>query len=122
MKQILITLTITLMSVASFGQVPEPVAEDIYGFTYNAEGITFQVFSGGCTNKDSFRIEVLESHPLQLRLVRKDNRVCMAEVPYGTQVAYTWEEVGIPHSGTEFTIWNKIKVGVYKNHQFVLPE
>src|SRR5687768_2489285 len=61
-------------------------SEKLLGLTYDHEGITFQVRSGGCTKKDSFQIEVLETSPLQLNLVRVKDDFCRAIVSNGTLI------------------------------------
>lgn len=65
--------------------------EGILGLTLDAEGVTFQVRSRGCTRPENFRIERFGSAPTQLLLIRTVDDRCDALIPYGTtfKVSYT---------------------------------
>ena len=74
---------------------PVPKVEPLLGVLYRYGGIMFQVSSSGCTTKDDFKVEVLESYPLQLRLVRLQEDPCDAFLPLGTLIRFTFKELGM---------------------------
>lgn len=88
---------------SAFASTPEK----ILGVSTNTEGISFQVFSSGCTDKDDFELLQLETHPLQIKLDRKTQDLCEAFLPYGVILKYTWAELGL-QNGTQFYISNKL--------------
>lgn len=86
---------------------PVPTVESLMGLLIRQRGIMFQVSSSGCTTKDDFQLEVLESFPLQLRLVRIHEDPCDAFVPLGTRVRFKYQELGI-HPGEQFRVVNPL--------------
>ncbi len=81
--------------------------EPLLGLLVRKRGIVFKVASSGCTTKDDFQLEVLESFPLQLRLIRIQQDPCDAVVPLGTHVRFTYRELGI-QSGEQFRVTNPL--------------
>ena len=69
--------------------------EPLLGLLIRRNGILFQVSSNGCTTKDDFQVEVLESFPLQLRLIRLQEDPCDAFRPLGTRIRFSYRELGI---------------------------
>lgn len=82
-------------------------AETLLGLWVDADGVTFQVRSGGCTQKSDFRIVSRERDPLRLALVRDSADPCKAFVPYGVGITFSFEELGIA-PGSAFEIVNSI--------------
>ena len=92
----------TLAAFSAFAQ-----DEKLLGFMANTKGMTFQVASGGCTSKASFRIDYLKSLPVQIMLVRTVEDFCEAYLPYGTELEFSWDELGLT-KGEEFVLANPI--------------
>lgn len=80
-------------------------AEPLMGYIADFEGITLQVRSGGCTDKNSFRAQIQETLPLQVTFERVRQDFCEAYFPYGRPVTYTWAELGI-RPGARLVITN----------------
>jgi hypothetical protein len=74
---------------------PKPDLESLLGVLFQRSGITFQVQSNGCTQKSDFRIEVIDSYPLQLHLIRIHPDPCDAYLPLGTRIYFKYGELGI---------------------------
>jgi hypothetical protein len=85
------------------------MAEYLYGMTVGPEGVEFQVYSGGCTGEEDFRLERFESFPpqgqIQLLLIRVSPDLCLAYLPYGTKIKFTYEDLGLK-SGDSFAVLN----------------
>ena len=117
MKSILFTLALSSLPIflAPSRSIATDVAdwsgdvEQIYGMTADAEGITFQVFSGGCTNKEDFRVERFTSYPdgspTQLLLVRLRHDLCRANLPYGTTINFSYDDLHLTN-GDRFVVLN----------------
>lgn len=88
--------------------VSGPQMEHLLGFEYGPEGLTFQVNSGGCSNKDSFVLIQKESYPLGVSLKRIRPDFCDAYLPFGTKLTYTWEELGWSTGEVRFIIENPL--------------
>ncbi len=71
------------------------MVEPLMGTIILKHTIGFQVASNGCTNKEDFKLEVLESHPIQLRLIRLREDLCDAYVPLGKGFLFTYRELGL---------------------------
>lgn len=81
--------------------------EKILGVTYDEEGITYQVNSGGCTSKDDFQVLLMETYPIRLALVRNNPDLCEGFFPYGTKVTFSYQELGLK-DGDKATIENPL--------------
>lgn len=88
---------------------PAPAAERLLGLLIRRHAITFQVSSSGCTTKGDFQVQVLESLPLQLRLVRIEEDPCDAFLPLGTRVRFSYRELGL-QPATQFRVVNPLAV------------
>lgn len=84
-----------------------PYIEPLKGLAVLPEGIVFQVASSGCTSKADFQVDVLESDPLQLRLIRLQEDPCDASLPFGTVIRFSYQELGIV-GGSEFRVINPL--------------
>ena len=103
MKNILlIILLFSLNANASGGP------EVILGYSYNSDGVSFQVESGGCTQKSDFSFQILEKYPIEIILIRDRADFCEAYYPYGTVIEFTYKEMGVTE-GMEFVIGNDVK-------------
>lgn len=108
MKQIIFILTLVALLVPSGNLAQEPetgTVEELFGLQVGPEGVTFQVFSGGCTTIEDFRIERFASDPIQLLLVRVVPDLCEAYLPYGTTIRYSYESLGLD-TGQRFRVLN----------------
>jgi len=75
------------------------------GYLADFQGITIQVRSGGCTDKNSFRARIQQTTPAQVTFERVRQDFCEAFLPYGESVQYNWAELGIP-AGSRIVITN----------------
>ena len=69
--------------------------EKLLGIHVDARGITFQVLSNGCTQKDDFQVQIFGAKPLQLLLLRDRPDFCEAFVPYGKRIRFSYQELGL---------------------------
>jgi len=93
----------------SFSLFAQERTEELLGFGVDAVGVIFQVPSSGCTDKDSFKVESLETDPVQLRLVRIKEDICELQSPWGTKVKYSYDELSL-EKGQKFSIYNPLAV------------
>lgn len=108
MKKVILML-VTMYSVLASAEAQQPRLEPLYGFLQNQGGVVFQVFSGGCTSKQSFSVDtVVENGVLQVSLNRQIPDYCRAFFFYGTTVYFTYEELGI-QPGQRFEIQNNLR-------------
>jgi len=108
MKPIIFILALVALLVPSGNLAQEPetgTVEELLGLQVGADGVTFQVFSGGCTTIEDFRIERFASDPIQLLLVRVVPDLCEAYLPYGTTIRYSYESLGLDN-GQRFRVLN----------------
>jgi hypothetical protein len=75
---------------------PRQIIEPLMGVIFHKHGIVFQVMSSGCTQKSDFDLQVMESHPLQLSLIRTNPDSCDAYEPLGKRIFFRYDELGIP--------------------------
>lgn len=85
----------------------EDSLEQLLGVSVDEKGITFQVESNGCTNKDDFKFEVQEilermspmlpayEHHFYITVKRLHEDNCEVYIPYGTRIFMSFEELGI---------------------------
>lgn len=74
--------------------------EELMGVVIAQRGIVFQVFSNGCTDKEDFRVDVVESIPLEVRLIRVEPDPCRGFLPLGTRLRFSYKELGIQREET----------------------
>lgn len=86
----------------------------IYGVQTGFEGVTFQVPSGGCTYKKDFQIGKQQARTtrgdsiLKISLIHTGgNDTCEAFLPYGSNISFSWQELGLS-TGSLFVIENRI--------------
>jgi len=106
----ILTAIITAASVQASATVGG-TQEVIMGVTYDDQGITYQVKSGGCTTKDDFQLLQQWIYPPRVSLLRINEDMCQAYMPYGTKIFYTWAEFGFKQSG-QFEIANRLQTRV----------
>ena len=86
--------------------------ETVIGYKADGSGIVFQVYNGGCTQKDEFFVEVKRdnSHESNVTLYRKKLDRCKAFFPYGLKIEFSYESLGIRRNEV-FKISNPINPG-----------
>lgn len=87
--------------------IDEGVEEQLLGFMTSHDQISFQVFSGGCTTKEDFILELRESDPVQMVLKRIKPDYCEAYLPYGVILTYTLAEAGLI-AGKKYKLVNQL--------------
>ena len=81
--------------------------EELLGLTVNAEGVTFQVRTGGCTRPENFKVQRYGTAPIQLLLTRTVADPCDAFFPYGTTFTVSYSQLRLA-DGEEFVVLNPI--------------
>ncbi|WP_141733308.1 hypothetical protein [Oligoflexus tunisiensis] len=99
---------------SAMADLQPPRQEPLLGLRVSSKGITYFVYTAGCTQKSDFEVYTLESYPPQLNLVRIKPDTCDAYVPDGKAIFYRWEEVGLPR-GFPFKVNNPVQ-------NFVVPD
>lgn len=88
-----------------------PVLENLMGIEVVGEQLKIRVSSGGCTNKDSFRINVMKGFtgvpPYILEVYRVIPDRCRAHLLNGVVLEYNLQELGIEPFAS-FSLANKI--------------
>ncbi len=72
--------------------------EPVFGYIMNGQGVTFQVPSGGCTNKLSFAIRQVEGATganKEIGLFRTTPDECLAYIPMGIPLEFSFTEMGL---------------------------
>jgi hypothetical protein len=88
---------------------PAEQMEQLLGFTYDREGITLQVNSGGCTKKSDFTfIKGVYKDIPTLAFYRSNTDTCLAYYPHGIKIHFTYAELGI-NGSKKFYILNQIE-------------
>lgn len=106
-------IALTAFAVACFPALSSaatfvPHAERLFGYYAHPRGIAFQVYSGGCTDKQSFRLQREGGENAAVTLVRIQEDPCLALLFRGTFVNFTYEELGI-RPGRAFAIKNAFR-------------
>lgn len=93
-------LTLALLSFgASAGALmpvtPINISGAILGYSIDREGLSIQVTSGGCISENNFEVTVLETYPVQIIIKQTSPDSCEANIPYGQNVLFTYEKLGL---------------------------
>ncbi|NRA47432.1 MAG: hypothetical protein HRU09_20985 [Oligoflexales bacterium] len=83
------------IGIDAFAYSQKPIEDQIYGVEMTEDGPVFQLYTGGCTEKEDFKVEVLRSKPVLLHLLRLKPDYCKAYHPYGTKIKFSFEELGL---------------------------
>lgn len=102
----IVSLFLALFS--SMAAAEPAIEESLLGLRVSSKGISYFVYSGGCTQKSDFQVYVLESYPVQLQLVRLKPDVCKVLVPDGVRIFFRWDEIGL-QKGMPFRINNPVQ-------------
>lgn len=72
------------------------------GHMVTEKGVHIQVRSGGCTEKNDFQVKIQraesEGAPTVVSFVRINVDPCLALLPYGKILTYSFEELGLKHN------------------------
>lgn len=106
-KPLCFVVTLAFLASPVAMAAPEtPRSEKIFGYYVHDRGIAFQVFSGGCTDKDSFKAIARPGGEVELLRVRHD--ACLALFPHGVFVQYSYPELGL-RKGQGFRVMNTLR-------------
>lgn len=104
-------ILIILLAIASGRTVHATTSgspEKILGYQPSKSGVTFQVTSGGCTQREDFTAEVKRSQTdvteLTFIRIRPDN--CHPFLPTGIRFRLSYDELGLA-SGERFIVKNQ---------------
>ena len=110
MKKLVFVLLAALSTVGFAKNSEKPQVEVILEATSAEEGVKFRVFSGGCTFKDDFELVVDDSvRPVRIQLQRLRQDLCLAYLPNGVSIEYSWDELGLDQQ--RLWIMNPLQVG-----------
>ena len=107
----LLCTTLMLWPAAGRSQTAtRELIESLYGFRYGPDGLSFQVYSGGCTQKSDFVVMTSEGTDgvIRIVLVRVRADGCEAFMPYGTFITFSFDDLGLDW-GDEFEVVNPLK-------------
>lgn len=84
-----------------------PYLEKIMGYQPGNNSLSFQVRSGGCTQKSDFEIQVVprDNRASEVYLYRIHKDPCLSFLPTGTHIKFSLDEIGLAH-GQSFVIKN----------------
>ncbi len=109
MKTLLIFLVLAIELTA---QAIETRVEPLLGNYVGTNGIKIQVESGGCTQKNSFRVKrrlAAKNQVIQLLFLRVEADTCEYYRPTGKTLLFSYEELQL-ESGESFQIANPLGV------------
>ncbi|HVJ64375.1 MAG TPA: hypothetical protein VM901_03885 [Bdellovibrionota bacterium] len=86
--------TASAKSVAAYMEFISIVPE-IYGYELSEAGLTLQVPSGGCAQRDNFEVVADEEKPNNLRIIRLNQDMCQMVQRYGTKILFTYKELDV---------------------------
>lgn len=90
------SFSIVGLLLLSISAKAEPKLEPLYGDYFNKKGIVIQVYSGGCTYKNSFEIRKVSARGVQqIAFYRIKPDFCESYYKYGKQIGFTYEELGL---------------------------
>ncbi len=106
MKMILMLLIATVSIASLAGAHPHVKLESLLGEGFGSEGVSIQVFSGGCTKNKSFQVVTRVTDDIKriyFYRVLPDN--CRALYRYRTLIYFSYDQLQIV-SGERFQIMN----------------
>jgi len=109
MKSILV-LAAAATTISSTALADTRGVEGVFGFFTEKDGVTFQVYSGGCTGVDDFELRVTPAAAAALpivTLVRTSPDYFRAFLPHGTLVKFPFADNGL--AGVRFELANPVR-------------
>jgi hypothetical protein len=107
-----VAVVLALSDVPGLAQgVPEGAGriEALLGVAIDAEGVTFQVRTGGCTHPEDFQVKRFSGVPTQLLLIRTVDDRCEGLFPYGTTFKLSYGQLRVRDQET-FVVVNPLAV------------
>lgn len=116
------TIAVLLIILTALKGQATPVLETLYGDFIDETGINIQVFSGGCTDKESFVFRKEYSRGVEhIYFYRIKPDLCKAFFKYGKFVNFTYKDLGLKKFD-RFRIGNpRINPGTSHARQFLEP-
>jgi hypothetical protein len=100
------TVNIAAISIPGTGQRDAPEVDPdleavIYWRVIEDDILVVHASSNGCTTRSDFTVNVEQYHEdvFTVRLSRDDEDRCSQEVPWGIQLGFGFEELGVPNNG-----------------------
>lgn len=91
--------------------VAERTVERLIGFRHTDDKLIIRVKSGGCTQKEHFKVEINSGFtgmsPVFATVYRLTPDHCKANIPNGIEVEFTFEELGLPDD-TDIIVVNPV--------------
>lgn len=96
-KKMKTTILAAILFVAANADAEiRPQVEPLMGYMITEEGIHIQVQTGGCTEKASFDVQTENVAGRKAFAFRRmDVDPCLAMLPYGRTITYTFDELGL---------------------------
>lgn len=86
--------------------------EPLLGDGFGHEGVFIQVYSGGCTDNDSFEVvSRVHKNVKQIYFLRVKPDYCRAYYRYGAKILFSYEQLQI-NEGERFQIMNPRTAGI----------
>ena len=108
LSQFALALFLPFLSIAS--SYADSASEVLLGLNLTPKTLDIRVASGGCTQKEDFKIDVnkglTEKPPYTITIYRTKKDDCKAFLPDGVLLSFTKEELGL-NGLTEFTVTNR---------------
>lgn len=107
MRKLVLSILLGLSSLTVHAADNAGTQEKILGYQPARTGIFFQVKSGGCTQREDFRVLLAKDANgiLQMTLVRIRPDTCHPFLPMGIRFKFTYQELGM-NAGEAFTVLN----------------
>ena len=107
LSQFALALFLPFLSIASYA---DSTSEVLLGLNLTPKALDILVASGGCTQKEDFKIDVnkgvTEKPPYSITIYRTKSDDCKVFLPDGVLLSFTKEELGL-NGLTEFTVTNR---------------
>ena len=89
--------------------VKTEAVEAVRRVDFDGQRLNVVVGSNGCTEASSFEVQIKDSDPAELTLVRRTPDMCRALVPEGVTVSWTYAELGL-EAGQPVRVLNPISL------------
>lgn len=89
--------------------VKTEAVEAVRRVDFDGQRLNVVVGSNGCTEASSFEVQIKDSDPAELTLVRRTPDMCRALLPEGVTVSWTYAELGL-ETGQPVRVINPISL------------
>lgn len=90
-----IPVSIPAKTASAHGKPEKGEDVSVLGYLMEPEALVVAVDSGGCTSLESFQPWVEHGEPSIIHLARVKPDDCEADFPYGEQLRFTWDALGV---------------------------